>query len=139
MRLIVVVAAAAVVLACSAGSPEPAPLDTRGVETCRWCRMVISDRRYAAQIVANGYDPIFFDDIGCMANYLKKGVNVPPKATAFVANYRQEGWVPAREADYFRCASFATPMNSGVIATRHGGTPTFCEPVTRESLLGAMR
>ncbi len=133
------VVVAAVVLACSSGPPQPAALDTGGAETCRECRMVISDRRFAAQIVANGYDPIFFDDIGCLATYLKKGVNVPPKAVAYVADYRAEGWVVAREAEYYRCAGFATPMNSEVIATRPGGTPTFCTPVTRESLFGAMR
>ncbi len=137
MRLIVVVAV--VLLACSSGPPEPAPLDTSGAETCRWCRMVISDRRFAAQIVANGYDPLFFDDIGCMTHYLEKAANVPPKAVAYVADYRQEAWVPANEADYFRCASFVTPMNSELIATRPGGTPTFCAPVARESVLGAMR
>lgn len=131
--------AIAILVACSSGPPQPALLDTRGAETCRWCRMVISDRRYAAQIVANGYDPLFFDDIGCMANYLKKGVNVPPKAVAYVADYRQEAWVRAADADYFKCASFATPMNSGLIATRPGGTPTFCAPVAKESVLGAAR
>lgn len=129
----------AVVMACSSGPPQPALLDTRGAETCRWCRMVISDRRFAAQIVANGYDPIFFDDIGCLVSYLKKGDNVPPKAVAYVADYQQEGWVAVREAEYFRCPSFATPMNSELIATRPGGSPTFCAPVARESLFGAMR
>lgn len=135
MRMIAVVTA--LVMACSSGPPQPAPLDTRGSEICQWCRMVISDRRFAAQIVANGHDPLFFDDIGCMANYLKKGVNVPQKAVAYVADYRQEAWVPAKEAVYFRCASFATPMNSELIATRPGGTPTFCTPVAKESVLGA--
>jgi hypothetical protein len=101
--------------------------------------MVISDRRFAAQIVANGYDPIFFDDIGCMAHYLRNGTNVPPKAVAYVADYRQEAWVRAEEADFFHCQSFATPMNSELIATKSGGTPTFCTPVTRESVLGAGR
>ena len=131
------VLAAAIFIACSAGPPLPAPLDTRGSESCRWCRMVISDRRYAAQIVANGYDPLFFDDIGCLANYLQKKREIPPKAIAYVADYRQEGWIPAKEAVYFHCAAFATPMNSGLIATRAGGTPTFCTPVSTQSALGA--
>ena len=137
MRMTVIVAA--IVVACTSGPPLPAPLDTRGSEICRWCRMVISDRRFAAQIVASGYDPLFFDDIGCMANYLKKGANVPPRFVAYVADYRQEGWVPANEAVYFRCASFATPMNSELIATRAGGTPTFCDSVPKESVLGVAR
>lgn len=128
-----------IVMACSQGPPAPAPLDTHGAESCRWCRMVIADRRFAAQIVASGYDPLFFDDIGCMANYLRKGVNVPPKFVAYVADYRQDAWVPADEALYFRCPSFATPMNSELIATRKGGPPTFCNPVKRESALGATR
>lgn len=138
MKVIAVVLAA-VLLACSSGPPEPAPLDSSGAETCQWCRMVISDRRFAAQIVANGYDPLFFDDIGCLTNYLQKGVNVPPKGVAYVANYREEGWVPALEAHYFRCGGMATPMSSGLIATRPGGTPASCPPVKRESVLGGRR
>ena len=101
--------------------------------------MVISDRRFAAQIAASGYEPLFFDDIECMTSYLKKGVNVPPKSVAYVANYREDGWIPAREAVYFKCAAFATPMNSGIIATRPGGTPTFCAAVPADSLFGGAR
>ena len=56
-----------VVLACS-GAPAP-PAELQRGETCRWCRMAVSDARFAAQFSAT--EPLFFDDIGCMQHFLR--------------------------------------------------------------------
>jgi hypothetical protein len=32
--------------------------------------MILSDRRYAAQLVTAAGDRLFFDDVGCLASYL---------------------------------------------------------------------
>ena len=61
--------------ACSspaaAGDAPPAALDTRN-ETCRSCRMPVSDPRLAAQLAAPGEEPVFFDDIGCLRDFLRE-------------------------------------------------------------------
>jgi copper chaperone NosL len=104
--------------------------------------MAVSDARFAAQLVAAGEEPRFFDDVGCLATFLKAG-RAPASATAFVADHQTRAWVRADAAVYTRVPTLATPMGSHVIAhadtasrdadaAAHGGTP-----VTPHELFGA--
>jgi len=101
--------------ACASGPPQPAALDTRNTE-CAHCRMIASDIHYAAQIVAPGEEPKFFDDVGCLRDYLKSGAGVPADAVAYVADHRTSEWAVASDAVYTKVVGFSTPMDSGVIA-----------------------
>lgn len=103
-----------VALACGSGAPQPAPLDTRN-EPCASCRMSVSSAAFASQLVAPGEVPRFFDDLGCLADYLRAG-KAPPGATAFVADHRTKEWVRADRAVYTKVDGLATPMGSHVIA-----------------------
>jgi copper chaperone NosL len=109
-------AAAPVLLAvaCASGPPEPAALDTRN-EQCASCRMAVSDARFAAQLVAPGELPRFFDDLGCLAAFLKAG-KAPAGGVAFVADHRTKAWVRADRAVYARVTGLATPMGSALVA-----------------------
>lgn len=100
--------------ACASRPPEPAPLDTRN-DACSACRMAVSEARFAAQLVAPGEVPRFFDDLGCLASYVKAG-RAPARATAFVADHRSREWIRADRAVYLRAADLATPMGSHLIA-----------------------
>jgi copper chaperone NosL len=100
--------------ACGGGVPEPAALDTRN-EPCASCRMAVSTVVFASQLVAPGELPRFFDDLGCLADYLKAG-RAPRDATAFVADHRTKAWVRADRAVYTRVPGLETPMGSHVIA-----------------------
>nr|MCU0256180.1 hypothetical protein [Vicinamibacterales bacterium] len=75
-RLARTVAALAIAALAAAGCREadlgPATLDPRN-DTCRFCRMSVGDMRFAAQVVAPGEEPIFFDDLGCLTHYVKGG------------------------------------------------------------------
>ncbi len=106
---------AVVILACSRGTPGPAPLDTR-VEACARCRMAVSDARFAAQLVAPSEEPRFFDDVGCLRDFLRDARNPPRGATAFVADHRTRAWVPAAVAVYTLAPSIDTPMASHLLA-----------------------
>ncbi len=105
---------AALGVACGGGAPEPAALDTRN-EACASCRMAVSDARFASQLVAPGELPRFFDDLGCLADYLKAG-KAPARAVVFVADHRTKAWIRADAAVYTRVPGLATPMGSHVIA-----------------------
>ena len=111
---IVALVAAALALSCGPGAPEPALLDTRH-EQCASCRMAVSSAVFASQLVAPGELPRFFDDLGCLADYLKAG-KAPKGATAFVADHRTKAWVRADRAVYTRVPGLETPMGSHVIA-----------------------
>jgi copper chaperone NosL len=111
---IAIVAASVLAAGCGTGAPRPAPLDTRN-EQCAHCRMAVSDARFAAQLVAPGELPRFFDDIGCLADFLK-GSRAPAGSAAFVADHRTKAWLPAERAVYTRVPGLQTPMGSHVIA-----------------------
>jgi copper chaperone NosL len=100
--------------ACASGPPEPAPLDTRQ-EACAHCRMAVSEARFAAQVVAAGEVPRFFDDLGCLAAFVRAGKS-PRGAVAYVADHRTRVWVGADRAVFTRVPALATPMGSHVVA-----------------------
>jgi len=117
-----------IVGACGSGPLQPAELDTRH-DACASCRMAVSDRRFAAQIVAPSELPLFFDDIGCLRDYLTEHPQLRPGSTAFVADHRTGEWISAARAAYTRVASLETPMGSHLVA--HAGPESRAEdPVT---------
>jgi copper chaperone NosL len=110
------VCALASLAACAAGGPPPpAPLDTAS-EACSWCRMTISDQHLAAQIVAPMEEPKFFDDIGCLRDYLATEGRAPEGSAVYVADHRTGSWVPGAAALYTRAEGLDTPMGSHLIA-----------------------
>ncbi|MGH9399079.1 MAG: nitrous oxide reductase accessory protein NosL [Thermoanaerobaculia bacterium] len=110
-------AAALALLRCAGAEPGPAPLDAKN-DTCRACRMPVSDARLAAQLVAPGEEPMFFDDIGCLRDHL---IQHPAErgAVAYVADHRTGAWVRAGQALFTRCPDVPTPMGSHLLA--HAG------------------
>jgi copper chaperone NosL len=105
-----------ILLACAAcaGSGTPATLDTKN-DTCNFCRMTVSDRRLAAQIVSPGDEPRFFDDLDCLSRYLREH-SLSHDAGVFVADHRTGEWINASSAAYSRLPHAATPMASGLVA-----------------------
>lgn len=101
-------------VACGTREPEPALLDTRG-EQCASCRMAVSNVRFAAQVVAPGELPRFFDDVGCLGDFVRAG-KAPADAVAFVADHRTKAWLRADAAVFTRVPGLETPMSSHLIA-----------------------
>jgi copper chaperone NosL len=107
-------------LACSRSPPGPSPLDPRN-DSCAQCRMLVSDARTASQLVAPGEEPLFFDDVGCLARYLADHP-AHPGAVAFVADHRTRAWARASDAVYTLQPSLPTPMGSHLLAHRDGAS-----------------
>ncbi|MES9928628.1 MAG: nitrous oxide reductase accessory protein NosL [Candidatus Thiodiazotropha sp. 6PDIVS] len=103
---------------CSADNGT-GPLDVKwDRDTCERCRMVLSDRKYAAQIryfppdkkrsVVN-----FFDDIGCAVLWLSdKPWQQDPKTEIWVTDHRSGAWIDATQATYV--SGQHTPMEYGL-------------------------
>jgi copper chaperone NosL len=106
---------AASVGACAEGVARPVPLSGPN-EACRHCRMAVSNQRFAGQIAAPSEEPLFFDDIGCLSNYLQGRSAQPRGAVAYVADHRTGEWVAAAAATFTRVPGLETPMGSHVIA-----------------------
>jgi copper chaperone NosL len=127
------------------GDPPPAALDTSS-ETCRSCRMPVSDPRLAAQLVAPGEEPAFFDDIGCLRDFLGRSANATAKAPgtiAYVADHRTASWQRAARAVYSRCPSLETPMGSHLMAHADAASrdadaaSAGCRAVSAEEVFGS--
>jgi copper chaperone NosL len=78
--------------------------------------MAVSDVRFAAQLAAPGEEARFFDDVGCLRDFLHEGGDLPPGTVAWVADHRTRAWVPAAAAVYTRVPSLQTPMGSHLVA-----------------------
>ncbi len=93
--------------ACS-GEPETGPVEVKWDQNnCERCRMMLSDRNFAAQI---RYFPegkrskaVKFDDIGCAVLWLKdQQWKDDPKTQVWVTDHRSGEWIDARKATYIR-------------------------------------
>lgn len=102
-------------LGCRGGAVVPATLDPKN-DACSHCRMAVSDQGFAGQLVAPGEEPKFFDDIGCLRDYLSGSATLSRGATAYVADHRTRDWVRAAKAVYVRVDTLDTPMGSHIIA-----------------------
>ena len=105
-------------------------------DTCVRCSMVISDRRFAAEMRGGPKNTVFkFDDIGCAVFWLReKAAGYPWMAEAstrlWVAEVNSRGsnvrWLDARKAQYFTKTS---PMgyNQAAVALPQPGSADFAE------------
>ena len=103
-------------LGVAACAPEGArPVEPRlGEDACAQCRMVLVSDATAGQIAAPGAEPIMFDDLGCLRDYLREHP-LAADAVVFAADHRTGSWLDARQAILTR-AEVPTPMGSRVIA-----------------------
>ena len=108
-------------LGCTSGPPGPVALDTKN-EQCAFCRMAVSDARFAAQLVAPGEEAKFFDDIGCFADYLAQKKPLPKGALGYVADHQTKAWVRAEQALYTKVPALETPMASHIVAHSEAAT-----------------
>ena len=79
--------------------------------------MMISELTHAAQAVAPGDEPRFYDDRGCLA---KDAASLPADARLFVQLDGGSGWIEADQAFFAFPADARTPMGYGVTAFRTG-------------------
>jgi copper chaperone NosL len=129
-------------VACAGAVATPVEIGM-GTDACAHCRMTIVSRNTAAEIVAPGEEPRFFDEVGCLRDYLARAT-ITPDAVIYVADHRTGAWVDARAA-VFAHTAVSTPMASGLLAyadadSRHAdpaardGTP-----IDVSAILGAPR
>jgi copper chaperone NosL len=110
-------AAALALTACGGGASadEPPKIDF-GEDTCARCRMIISEERHAAGLVAGNGDQTIFDDAGEMiASVQVDGLN---DRRVWVHDYQSQEWTDGTKAFYVVSADVMTPMGTGVVAFR---------------------
>jgi copper chaperone NosL len=86
-------------------------------QACAHCHMLLSEPRYAAQLVTDNGERLFFDDVGCLAAYLLRAHS----ERAWVRDGAR--WVLAQDARFN--AGATTPMGYGFAADSESGSLDF--------------
>ncbi|MBX3282858.1 MAG: nitrous oxide reductase accessory protein NosL [Acidobacteria bacterium] len=102
--------------ACAAGQVGPVPIDDG--DACSFCRMAISERQFAAEIIKNDETVLKFDDIACLLRYRERSEDKTKPAAIFVTDYDTKDWVKAEDAFFMRSETIKTPMGGGILAYR---------------------
>lgn len=121
MRLARVVAALCLLALLVACERAPRPI-AYGHDGCDYCRMVISDPRYGAELVTATGKVHTFDSIECLAAYyLQARASGAAARSVVVSDFERPGtFLPAAEARYLRAAGPASPMGKGLTAFAPG-------------------
>jgi nitrous oxide reductase accessory protein NosL len=85
-------------------------------DMCERCKMVVSERKYAAEIVDPKTNKVYkFDDLGCAVLWLKEE-KIPwaKRAKIWVTDAKTGKWLDARKAIY--TDDSITPMAYGIAA-----------------------
>lgn len=85
-----------------------------GEETCDRCRMIISEKRFAAAYRTEAGELRKFDDLGCAILHREA---LKEAATQFWGyDFEESGWLDARQAFLVRSPDLITPMGFGIAA-----------------------
>jgi hypothetical protein len=84
-----------------------------GEEECAGCRMIVSDARWAAELVRGPDETLVYDDPGCLLRALAKDGS----GTAFFTDPETGEWIPASEVR-FVTTTRTTPMGYGLSPVR---------------------
>jgi copper chaperone NosL len=120
---VVAVVAVALLLAAGCGGasawpPPPAQVHL-GEDACAFCRMIVSDARFAAQAqTRTAAGAQVFDDLGCLITS-SKSAPLDPQGI-YVRQFDGDAWVRGDQAVVVRAEDISSPMGSGlaVFATR---------------------
>jgi copper chaperone NosL len=96
------------VVACAPGRPESIALNS---DACTYCRMLISDGRFAAAIVTTHGRTVKFDSIECLVAYYRQASAAHDVASVWVSDYRHPGTlIDASTARFIDIGEGRTPM-----------------------------
>ena len=110
-RRLVHAAALALVVACAPGRPEAIQV---GTDSCVFCRMLITDGRFAAAIVTSHGRTMTFDSIECLVAYLRRAGTGHELASVWVSDFRHPGsLIEAPTARFIDLGEGRAPMGRG--------------------------
>jgi copper chaperone NosL len=99
---------------CSSG-PQPISF---GKDACHFCKMVISDQRFGAEVITDKNKIYKFDDVHCVVSFMKSG-DVPSTeiASVYLVDFSEKGkLVKAEESFLLQAEQLRSPMGGNVAA-----------------------
>lgn len=100
---------------CSSG---PRPVKA-GTDACTFCKMTVTDDRFAAELVTSTGKIFVFDDLNCLKGYQKEHTGKNEQGTIYVVNYADHQMIPAAQAFYVKSEQLHSPMGSNTVACRN--------------------
>lgn len=98
---------------CDDGQPHPVQLNVDG---CDYCRMTISDHKWAAELVTTNGRIYKFDDLNCMLRFTVEGSGQDIKRH-YISNYLGNNeLIDAHAAWYVSSESYNSPMGGNTAA-----------------------
>lgn len=99
--------------ATGCGSQNDGPPRIRyGEETCDRCRMIISEKRFAAAYRTESGELRKFDDLGCAALHQKEREETAAQFWGY--DYEESGWLDSKQAFLVHSSELVTPMGYGI-------------------------
>jgi len=108
---------AMLVISCSK-QPEPIAY---GEDECEFCKMMVMDKRYGAELVTDKGKVFKFDSIECLVGYIdNKKLTKNDYSSVWVGNYAKPGnLIDASKAMYLKNDEFRSPMGLNVLAVEN--------------------
>jgi len=96
---------------------EPRPIEF-GKDTCEYCRMVLMDPKFGAEIVSSKGKIFIFDDVNCLHDYIaSEEIEETALAHMMVVDFANMGnLVPLHQAHFVYSEEIKSPMASRVAA-----------------------
>lgn len=112
-NIIQLVALCMLITACS---QEPVKIHY-GSEECAHCRMMITDDRFAAQIITKKEKAIKFDAVECLAAYQAENEKDQEGAVYWFSNYENSGdWIKFENAVFIKSEVVKSPMGASLLS-----------------------
>ena len=106
----------------SACSKQPQPINY-GEDECEFCKMIVMDKRYGAELVTDKGKIFMFDSIECLVGYLdNQKISKDNYTSVWVGNYANPGnIIGAEKALYLKNDELRSPMGLNVLAVENQG------------------
>lgn len=116
LAALLLIATLAAVAGCGGASGAAVPIEY-GHRDCDFCRMTITDPRYAAELVTTTGKVHPFDSIECLAGYYAQLADRSSARALWVSDYAHPGhFLRADSARFVRVAGPGSPMGRGLRA-----------------------
>jgi copper chaperone NosL len=117
LRLSTLLLLGAVLITACAAAPDDVHW---GMEECAQCQMVISDERFAGQVVDRRGKTYKFDAIECMAAFVDSGALAAADIHSLWIADGRDSWVAVEEAAFLHSENTRSPMGGGYTAHADG-------------------
>ena len=106
-----------IMLVLSSCSKQPEPI-AYGEDECEFCKMIVMDKRYGAELVTDKGKIYKFDSVECLVGYIdNKKLNEKDYSSAWVGNYSNpDNLIDAGKAIYLKNDELRSPMGLNVLA-----------------------